>query len=60
MNRLPSPPVELGADEQRILRAFRTMDARGKRECLAKLETTAAKYPDRAAPTLRLVKGGVQ
>lgn len=60
MNRLPSPPVALTADEQRILRAFRTMDARGQREYVILMEGTAAKYPARMAPALRLVKGGAQ
>lgn len=60
MKRLPSPTVELSTDEQRILRAFRTMDARGQREYVILMEGTAAKYPARVAPALRLVKGDAQ
>jgi len=37
--------LSLTADEQRILAAFRTMDAQGKRECLIRVEWTAEKWP---------------
>jgi len=47
--------LSLTADEQRILAAFRTMDAQGKRECLIRVEWTAEKWPERKRPTLRLV-----
>ncbi len=52
--------IVLTADEQRILLAFRTMNARRKRENLELLVSDAADYPERARPALRLVSGGVQ
>lgn len=52
-------PVILSAEEQRILTAFRYMDQRARNDNLRQMESDAEKYPERAAPTLRLIAGGL-
>lgn len=60
MKRIPAQqPVILSDDEKRILTAFRTMDQRARNDNLVQMELDAEKYPDRPAPTLRLIAGGL-
>ncbi len=59
MNSLPPPPTApLNLSEQRLLNAYRQMDADCQRSILPIVEAWANKFPGHHAPVLRLVSGG--
>jgi len=59
MKSLPPPPTApLSPAEQRLLSAYRQMDADCKRSIMPIIEAWANKFPGHHVPVLRLVSGG--
>jgi hypothetical protein len=52
-----SAPI-LTSDELVLIKAFRTMDARGRHFILIDATRTAKNYPGLVRPSLRLIPGG--
>lgn len=60
MKRVPTPDIVLTVDEQRVLAAFRKMSVAAQHATILTTEAWAKSSPAHAAPSLRLVVGGVQ
>ncbi len=53
-----SGPIELTAEEKRLVAAYRTTDDRGRVFALGVAEGQAERWPRHASPKLRLITGG--